>query len=226
MDNRSGSDPSVFLFGKEKDSPEFRYTSPPFRRVAGSKRAASASKRAPVALKETLPNGEMNVGASTAENLMAALVLSDVAPLESKSGSSPASVGRTQSEIHIPPHPVCGHKTQAGLNKSEVSSKVVDWEIAGKHLPTSPSLVQPSQDRKIKPLPHPKYSKAVSLSSSESSDSEVPEVHETNPERFTAPVVYRRKTYYSDDELSWGDNSDIDNEDSLAFDTAPRHGSK
>ena len=30
-------------------------------------------------------------------------------------------------------------------------------------------------------------------------------------------MVYRRKKYYSDDELFWGVNSDIDDEDSFPY---------
>jgi hypothetical protein len=80
--------------------------------------------------------------------------------------------------------------------------------------------------RNFKPLPRPKHHEAGELSigqlsSPTSSDPEVPEVHETTTGRFSHPMVYRRKTYYSDDELSWGDNSDVDDEESFLFNPAP-----
>ena len=95
------------LFGK---SPNLKlilcegYTSAPVRRIAGSRRVASASKRTPVAPKSSsLPNF-FNPGATveleiTTENLMAALVLSDDADLESNTRLSTPSVCETQTEI-------------------------------------------------------------------------------------------------------------------------------
>jgi hypothetical protein len=81
-------------------------------------------------------------------------------------------------------------------------------------------------DRNIKPLPRSKHQEAEELrigqpSLSTSSDLEVPEVHEAKTERFSPPMVYCRKTHYSDDELSWGDNSDIDDDGGFIFDAAP-----
>ena len=46
-------------------------------------------------------------------------------------------------------------------------------------------------------------------------DSVVREMDRTNIGSFSPTILYHRKMYYSDDELSLGDNSDINDEDSF-----------
>jgi hypothetical protein len=118
-----------------------------------------------------------------------------------------------------------GHAVlRRGLNRStNMKSKPALVQLP-RDISSSPPIAK--RDRNFKPLPRPKHHEAEELSigqlsSPTSSDTEVPEVHETKTERFSHPMVYRRKTYYSDDELSWGDNSDIDDEGSFLFNPAP-----
>lgn len=93
-------------------------------------------------------------------------------------------------------------------------------------LDISSSLLNAKWDRNINPLPHPRRedSKELCIGQlflSTPSDSKVSEVHETKTGPFSPSMIYRQKTYYSDDELSWGDNSDIDDEDSFPFNPVP-----
>lgn len=117
-----------------------------------------------------------------------------------------------------------GHAVlRRGLNRSS-NVKFKPLVQLPRDISSSPPIVK--RDRNFKPLPRPKHHEAEELSIdqlplSTSLDPEASEVQEKNAERFSHPMVYRRKTYYSDDELSWGDNSDIDDEECFLFNPAP-----
>lgn len=118
-----------------------------------------------------------------------------------------------------------GHAVlRRGLNRSPNVRSNPSLVQLPRDISSSPPIEK--WDRNIKPLPCPKHHEAEKLRIgqqplSTSLDPEASEVQVKNAEAFSPPMVYRRKTYYSDDELSWGDSSDTDDEDSFLFNPSP-----